>query len=367
MLSPLTPPSPARSKLFGEKPALDELDYELGFARSARQRAAVVAWRRSIVRTFPRRTTARRGVRSPLASTLGKVALPRTAVALALLSVLALIAWGGAEAIGHEAGGPLYTSGIPATGSEDHLGANAGPATRMAAALPERDALTQIRALAARSTLEEQWAYLPDHDLWIEIGINEKSNETGAEVEADSALLKALMTGFDKIDLYHFHPNAFFEGRGESFSSETPAADLSTKELASVSLALPSPADVQTSLEMTLLARSLGSSVELRHFVVSPIGTVSYGPTRRGNRKLVADRGNPRSSLGHEIMVTAAVRRGPVNIAKTVERETKLSVSELLSTLCAQMSADLYAASFQPLEHAARDQSVAPTPPAAGG
>lgn len=51
---------------------------------------------------------------------------------------------------------------------------------------------------------EEAWAYLPEKNLWIEIGYGEKKDETSIDVKH----LEALMRENEKITVVHIHPNA---------------------------------------------------------------------------------------------------------------------------------------------------------------
>src|SRR5688572_30007430 len=57
------------------------------------------------------------------------------------------------------------------------LGTNTTNSTRELAALDEDDGIRQILELTASSMLEEQWAYLPDLGLWIEVGLSEEAAE----------------------------------------------------------------------------------------------------------------------------------------------------------------------------------------------
>lgn len=128
---------------------------------------------------------------------------PRTGFARSILAALMLlIAMPGARS---QPDAALPVLARPLMVSQT-LSTNRQNVTRLFARLEEAEGIAHIRRLLA-TNVEEQWAYLPDLLLWIEVGIA----EAPAQVETEIGYLSALLTASGRVHLYHFHPAAYFE------------------------------------------------------------------------------------------------------------------------------------------------------------
>jgi hypothetical protein len=206
------------------------------------------------------------------------------------------------------------------------LSANDQNATRHFALLGEAEGLEQIRTLLVTSTVEEQWAYLPDQQVWIEIGVG----ETGSQVETDVEYLRQLLAFSNRIHLYHFHPAQYFE----------PGMN------ATLALALPSPTDVESSVKIARMQQALNPQGDVRNYVVSLYGVVEYEPTPLGRARLHAEATHPRASIERDLLTLVAVRRSGFNVARTLESATVAGPLDLIAELCSQLSSELYRMHF---------------------
>jgi hypothetical protein len=225
------------------------------------------------------------------------------------------------------------------------LGTNSGNTTRDVALLSEAEGVRQILSFTEWSALEEQWAYLPGPGLWVEVGVNEDVGRHGPQVEGDSEYLAHLISAFDRVHLYHFHPQRYFaEGAADAtvYALAASVDGLTPDARAAIALALPSPTDVWSSANLAVMHEQLNPDGEVRNFVVSPYGIIEYQPTEDGRRKLATEFGHPLARTMRDLTTLAAIRRAPFNIERTIGARRGLAVSELISTLCEQVSGPDY-------------------------
>lgn len=210
----------------------------------------------------------------------------------------------------------------------------------------------QISALVRRTNFEEQWAYIPSAHIWIEIGRNEKTSQKDSEVELDFGYLQQIASVYDAVHIVHFHPSSFYTGgrwADRMFGVDHEASDLSGDEVAMIGLALPSPSDVVASIQLVELFGSQNSGLELQFSVISPHGQVDYGATRSGVEKIIYNIGNPRMNYARELATISAMRRSPMNIARTIASSSTPTIGEVISALCAQITNEDYSISHEPL------------------
>ncbi len=218
----------------------------------------------------------------------------------------------------------------------------------------------QISALVGRSNFEEQWAFIPSADIWIEIGRGEVLSETDSAVELDFDYLKQIVTVYDAVHIVHFHPAGFYDkGRWAEtmFAVGYSAAELVGDEIEMTGLALPSSADVAASVQLVELLLVDNPTLDLRFSVVSPHGQVRYGATPAGTAKIVRNIGNPRMSYVRELATGSAIRRSPNNIVRTIATMNNPTIGAVIAELCAQSSSDDYRISFEPLMPLRREYS----------
>lgn len=236
----------------------------------------------------------------------------------------------------------LPLSSRPLVAQRD-LSTNDRNATRLFAMLAEEEGTGHIQRLLSASVVEEQWAYLPDQHVWIEIGVE----EAGPQVETDVEYLKQILASFDRVHLYHFHPAGHFE----------PGLN------ATIGLALPSPADVESSVKIAKIQQTLNPESEVRNYVVSPYGVVEYEPTRLGRSRMLAEATHPRASIERDLLTLVAVRRSHFNVSRMLEGAPTAGPLEVISELCAQLTSEFYRMHFSPSERvelrAAEAMSVA--------
>lgn len=209
------------------------------------------------------------------------------------------------------------------------LSTNVRNATRVFAVLGEREGLNHIRGLLTTSAVEEQWAYLPDQQVWVEIG----TSEAGPQVETDAEYLKQLLAFSERVHLYHFHPASYLE----------PGVN------AALALALPSPTDVVSSFKIAKLQQALNPHSDVRNYVVSPYGVVEYGPTLVGRARIYAEATHPRAFIERDLLTLIAIRRTDRNVARTRELAPVAGPLEIISELCSQLSNEHYRMHFAPM------------------
>ena len=254
------------------------------------------------------------------------------------------------ETVAHIEALRLATVGSHSVQRLESLQVNTSLATRTVVALERDEALEQILDLASQTSTEEQWAFLTELELWVELGINEKADGEGSEVELDSDLLARLIEVSTEIELYHYHPTLYFEQLAGELDNapETPVAGLTAEQYEAIGLALPSPSDIRVAIEVAVMVEQIDKTLPVRHFVVSPYGVVSYGPTPLGQRKLAFERGYPLASLNRELEVSMALHRSPLGVERAAQARPGLSIRGLLDELCRRMSSEMFVMRFEP-------------------
>ena len=248
---------------------------------------------------------------------------------------------------------------------EASLTTNPANLTRKLTRLKEQSGVDQMLDLAGRTMFEEQWAYIPARGLWIEIGSNEFAWGNDSQVELDADYLMALLEVFGHVRVYHFHPAAYFDrpgGAGELPAGTSEASALPAGRLGSIGFALPSPADAEVSLKIALEQGTNKPNVNATFHVVSPYGVASYGSTERGRKRLVAEEGNPRTNPALTILVTLSLRRGEINVTKTVESISDATINEVINVLADQVTTPDYEVQFEPVARRPEGNGVKRTP-----
>jgi hypothetical protein len=68
----------------------------------------------------------------------------------------------------------------------------------------------ELQLLARAANLEEAFAFVPDHCMWIEIGLD----QTSLSVRIERAVIDSLVESFGRIVVYHVHSSAAGEAVG---------------------------------------------------------------------------------------------------------------------------------------------------------
>jgi hypothetical protein len=231
------------------------------------------------------------------------------------------------------------------------LVANAENASRTLVPADEVSGISQIKALVGHSNLEEQWAFIPAIDLWIEVGKNESASELDSQVEVDTDYLDRIVELYRTVQLFHFHPAAFYQRawQHEPYDIDFPAAMLDSGKLGPIGYALPSPTDIVSSIELSRQLFTGHPDASFTFAVVSPHGLVTYGPTASGIRAIAYDWGNPRATLARSIVTRLAIRRMAFNIASTIDAFENPTIGQIIEALCLQASDENYSLPFRPL------------------
>jgi hypothetical protein len=234
---------------------------------------------------------------------------------------------------------------------ESSFRVNSANAVRAVIVRSESSGVSEIATLALEARLEEAWAYLPDHALWVEIGENERDLGDSAEVEIDSAYLTLLIAAFGGVHIYHFHPRHLF-AVGAAADAVNPLSTLATSlapgALGMIAHALAGPTDVATSVQIAALSTRIAPQARVQHFVLSPYGVVSYGLTTQGLRRVGANRGPLRDDFALHVVLSAWIALSADNIAKTVRKLANPTIEDVILSLCAQLSGRDYEVLFQP-------------------
>jgi hypothetical protein len=201
--------------------------------------------------------------------------------------------------------------------------------------------LALLAELVFLGRFEEPWAYVPEAELWIEIGRNERASLFSSEVETDIDFLEVLVDRYPELQLFHIHPAIFLKRRTRAFAAQlarNPAGAVRPDRIAAVNLALPSPEDISTSIHLTMHLVARNPDARLTHALVSSLGVVTYGPTPTGLRRLTFESGDPRAFRARSIAGQAPILGGMRNIARVMEALGGTDFGELMTALCDQMS-----------------------------
>lgn len=237
------------------------------------------------------------------------------------------------------------------------LVANVENAVRTLVPADKTSGVSQILSLVGHTNFEEQWAFVPAINLWIEIGKNESVSELDSEVEVDTGFLSEIVALYHSVEIYHFHPAGFYRRiwQGAAYPVDAAVAAIDPSQLQPVGFALPSPNDVVSSIDLAKMLSDIDPSASITYAVVSPHGVVTYGPTASGLRTMIYDWGNPRATLARSVVTRLAIRRMPFNIASTVDAMHGATIGEVIEALCAQATDENYRLSFTPFKLSAPD------------
>jgi hypothetical protein len=88
----------------------------------------------------------------------------------------------------------------------ENLAVDTDPARRMVVQRKcEGAGERELRSLARSAELEEAFAFLPDHCLWVEIGLD----QTSSSVRLERGVIDELVERFRRVTIYHIHPASF--------------------------------------------------------------------------------------------------------------------------------------------------------------
>lgn len=166
----------------------------------------------------------------------------------------------------------------------------------------EADGIRNIQSILMQSRFEEMWVYVPAADpsgsgQWHEIGRDEKSGAKDARVRIDWEYLAFLMSRESELNVYHFHPLAYFECHdwavcAEQLQSQERPAASDARIISNLIFSMPSPADIHFMMETTWqLHQHHPDGGVIRHRVITPHGMVEYALTEAGFDKYASDRG----------------------------------------------------------------------------
>jgi hypothetical protein len=141
----------------------------------------------------------------------------------------------------------------------------------------EEEGIQDIRKLVKSSDLEESWIYLPEKELWVETGINEKRVESdhleGIYVFLDIDLCRKLTKENDNLIFYHFHPyeiELLYE-KEEEFKPFLIARN-----------SIPSSGDLSHMAMVSLVFNRVNPDGKINFKVCSSEGIAEYSLTERG-------------------------------------------------------------------------------------
>ena len=228
------------------------------------------------------------------------------------------------------------------------LTANTANAVRMLVPANQSAGVDQIKALTAGSNFEEQWAFVPAINLWIEIGGNESVSELDSSVETDVAYLKEIVRLYDVVQIFHFHPAEFYLRVWDDTLTSEVSAEATGDEPGPIGFALPSPTDVMSSIQLSEAILADYPHASITHSVVSPHGLMTYGATVLGLDRIRYEQGNPRATLARSIVSRIAIRRMEFNIAKTIAVLDDPSIGEVIHALALQCTDQHFEVAFAP-------------------
>ena len=79
-----------------------------------------------------------------------------------------------------------------------------------------KEGVQQAKKVAANSSMEESWVYLPHEQVWIETGIGAAQTEDEISVSMDSTFIHSLLDENEDVWFIHIHPSNI----AESFNRE---------------------------------------------------------------------------------------------------------------------------------------------------
>jgi hypothetical protein len=118
-----------------------------------------------------------------------------------------------------------------------------------------------------------------------------------ALVHIDWDYLALLMASESELNLYHFHPLAYFECADQAAcakrrQSQGDPAATDAPMISNLIFSMPSPADIHFMMETTWqFHQHHTNGGVIRHRVVTPHGTVEFALTEAGFAKYASDRG----------------------------------------------------------------------------
>lgn len=211
--------------------------------------------------------------------------------------------------------------------------------------------VSQISALLGRSRFEEQWAFVPAANFWVEIGHNEVVSDDESQVELDFEYLAKIIQTYGEVHIVHFHPASFYtNGRWADgmFGPCDRADGLTDAEVTMIGFTLPSAADVAASVQLVELLGRAALGSKLRFSVVSPLGRVEYGAGDFGRSQIVINQGNPRKNILSALATSSAIRRSQRNIIRLMATLPNPTIGEVIAALCVQGSGETYHLQYQP-------------------
>jgi len=149
-----------------------------------------------------------------------------------------------------------------------------------------------IRELVQYAAQEEKWVYLPDKELWIEMGMNAKKidgdDRLGFQVFSSIKEIKKIFLTEKKLIDYHFHPETchFTDSKAKAFLKESNIENTENNlrmvkanyfiPVQNICSAMPGRDDLLQLLVSSSLFYQIHPDGDFCHKVVSPYGITSY-------------------------------------------------------------------------------------------
>ena len=132
----------------------------------------------------------------------------------------------------------------------------------------EEAGINDLRELTETVGFEEHWVFLPDKNLWIEIGFREKLGS----VEVDHDYLEKIIRENDRLGVYHFHPRHYLTTMEEWGYANIPETWL----------ALPSLEDISLMVYYSSRFYDLHPKGKISWDFCSPLGITKYSLSKKG-------------------------------------------------------------------------------------
>jgi hypothetical protein len=116
--------------------------------------------------------------------------------------------------------------------------------------------------------LEEHWAFLPERDIWLEIGCREEEGS----VEIDQDYLETIIRENAELAIYHIHPRNYLRSKARKGYTD----------IRETWLTVPSLEDVAFMIYYSSMFNREHPRGKISWNVCSPLGVTEYGLTQRG-------------------------------------------------------------------------------------
>lgn len=145
---------------------------------------------------------------------------------------------------------------------------NTSVSYRVAVQEHKQAGLKDLCDLTENASLEEHWVFLPDKDLWLEIGYREKPGSVGI----DHDYLERTIKENDEMAIYHIHPRSYLRSMDRKGYSNIPETWLT----------LPSLEDVALMIYYSSRFYDQHPQGRISWYLCSPLGITEYALTEKG-------------------------------------------------------------------------------------